>query len=202
MRGRKSIKLILVIAAILALAFVVIQWNCPKQGLAVLPHRRQFLQLKNRTAIPARQDFDESVTLQAMLEPGDDSARWSQSRAAVVEGYVLEVRKGGIESANCFSVTGRDIHIHIGARPGAPPREMVVVELTPRIKEWAERQDLDWSEAALARELVGRLCRFEGWLMFDIEHADEAENTAPGRAGNWRATGWEIHPVTDIKVLR
>ncbi len=202
MRRRKFINLVLLLVITLTLALAVIQWNCPEQGMAISARRQEFLSLKNRAGMPAREDFDESVTLAAMLEPGDDRARWSQSRAAVIEGYVLEVRKGGIESANCFSVTSRDIHIHIGARPDAPPREMVVVEVTPRVREWAGRQNLDWSEAALARELVGRWCRFEGWLLFDIEHADESENTRPGGAGNWRATGWEIHPVTDINVIR
>jgi hypothetical protein len=48
---------------------------------------------------------------------------------------------------------------------------------------------------------VGHRVRFKGWLLFDREHADEAENTKPGRAANWRATAWEIHPVTTIEVL-
>lgn len=202
MRRLNSIRLILLIVITLTLGFAVIQWNCPKQGMAVSTGGRRLALLKNRDNIPAAQDFDAGVTLAAMLQPGDDRNRWSESRAAAVEGYVLEVRKGGIESANCFSVVSRDIHIHIGARPDAPPQEMVVVEVTPRIREWAERHNLDWSESALARELVGRWCRFEGWLLFDIEHADESENTAPGREENWRKTGWEIHPVTSIKVIR
>jgi hypothetical protein len=36
---------------------------------------------------------------------------------------------------------------------------------------------------------------------FDFEHVDEAENTNPGGAHNVRATCWETHPVTSIKVL-
>jgi hypothetical protein len=43
--------------------------------------------------------------------------------------------------------------------------------------------------------------RFEGWLMFDEEHRDESEHSNPGQAGNWRATAWEIHPVTMFKVV-
>jgi len=49
--------------------------------------------------------------------------------------------------------------------------------------------------------LVGQRVRFEGWLMFDIEHDEESENTSPGRPVNWRATAWELHPVTAIHVL-
>ena len=27
------------------------------------------------------------------------------------------------------------------------------------------------------------------------------ENTTPGRVGNWRATAWELHPVTGVEVV-
>jgi len=83
----------------------------------------------------------------------------------------------------------------------APPRQRVILEVTPPIRAWARKQGFDWSTDALARDLVGRRCRFEGWLLFDAGHADEAENTNPRRRGNWRATAWEIHPVTAIVVL-
>ena len=36
--------------------------------------------------------------------------------------------------------------------------------------------------------------------MFDTMHLNQAENTNPGGDKNWRATCWEIHPVTAIKV--
>jgi hypothetical protein len=38
-------------------------------------------------------------------------------------------------------------------------------------------------------------------MLFDTEHVGESENTAPGSPGNWRATAWEIHPVTGITLL-
>ncbi len=178
------------------------QANCPATGLALSPAVRESVRLKNRTALPAASDFDGRVSLPALLHPGEDRARWSVERAAVVEGYVVEVGAGGVEAANCYSPGTRDTHIYVAVRPDAPPRERVVLEVTPRLEAWAGRRGRDWSEAALRRDLVGRWCSFEGWLFFDREHADESENTAPGRAGNWRATGWEIHPVTGIRVLR
>ena len=202
MRRRKLIRLFLIIAVTLAAALALVPWDCPKRGMAISSDYRQFVLLKNRSDFPKEQDFDGSVTLPAMLQPGDDRNRWSESRSAAIEGYVLEVVNGGIESANCFSLANRDIHIHIGAREDAPPRERVVVEVTPRIREWAARRNIDWSRPTLERELTGRWCRFEGWLLFDREHDDESENTAPGRGDNWRATAWEVHPVTDIKVIR
>jgi hypothetical protein len=37
--------------------------------------------------------------------------------------------------------------------------------------------------------------------LFEAEHKGESENTAPGRPRNWRATAWEVHPVTAVEVL-
>jgi hypothetical protein len=140
--------------------------------------------------------------LAELLQRGEDRERWSTSRAAAIEGYVVEVREGGVESTNCFSFIRRDTHIEVALRPDAPPRERVILEVTPPLRDWAKNQGMDWSHDALARELKGRRCRFEGWLLFDVNHAGESENTEPGGAANWRATAWEIHPVTNIKVLK
>ncbi len=76
-----------------------------------------------------------------------------------------------------------------------------MLETTPRMESWARHQGWDWSEETPKRELLGRWVRFEGWLFFDLHHADESENAAPGTPFNWRATAWEIHPVTKIEVL-
>jgi len=50
--------------------------------------------------------------------------------------------------------------------------------------------------------LVGHWCEFEGWLYFDVGHAEESEHNAPHDPGNWRATAWELHPVTKITIVR
>jgi hypothetical protein len=39
-------------------------------------------------------------------------------------------------------------------------------------------------------------------MLFDVEHQNASENTAPGRERNWRATAWEIHPITSIEVVQ
>jgi hypothetical protein len=176
---------------------------CPAAGLALSPSGRGFARLKNRVPpAPGPLDFDENVSLEALLRPGEDGGRWSESRAGRVEGYVIEVVEGGIEAANCYAYDERDVHIHVAPRVEAPRSEWVVVEVTPRARRWALEWGWDWTADSLRRELVGRRCRFEGWLLFDREHADESENTAPGSRGNWRATAWELHPATSIEVLR
>jgi hypothetical protein len=175
---------------------------CPAEGLALSPGGREFARLKNREPrAPGPQEFDEGVSLGSLLRPGDNSGRWPESRAGRVEGYVVEVVEGGVEAANCYSFDERDVHIHVAPRADAPRAEWVVVEVTPRARRRASEWGGDWRAEALRRELVGRRCRFEGWLLFDREHADESEQTAPGARGNWRGTAWELHPVTRIEVL-
>ena len=40
-----------------------------------------------------------------------------------------------------------------------------------------------------------------GWQLFDEEHRSQAMNTAPGNPSDWRATVWELHPVTAFVIL-
>jgi len=75
------------------------------------------------------------------------------------------------------------------------------VEVTPNLRDWAAAQGIDWSEQALQTQLVGHWCEFEGWLYFDIAHDEDSENVVPGNRENWRATAWEIHPVTQIRII-
>jgi len=199
--NRSAIKWIAASVLILAALLLLVQFISPPEGNALTANARALNRLKNRTELPRAEEFDNRVTLEELLRPGDDRERWSVSRAAVVEGYVVRVWQGGVESSNSFSLFRRDTHIEVALRPDSPPRERVILEVTPPLRDWAKRQGLDWSHAALARELKGRRCRFEGWLLFDLNHADESENTRPGREANWRATAWEIHPVTSINIL-
>ena len=203
--GRKRVAgltLLVLVSLAAAVLFALPRGVCPPPGAAVSPSGREFMRLKNRDASPGPGDFDAGVTLEALLRRGEDRARWSESRAGRVEGYVVEVVEGGVEAANCYSYRERDTHVHVAPRAGAPRAEWLVVEVTPRARERARARGQDWSAEALRRELVGRRCRFEGWLLFDREHADESENTAPGARGNWRATAWELHPVTAVEVLK
>lgn len=186
---------------VLAALYVAVQFVSPAEGIALSADARAFNRLKNRAELPRAADFDARVTLEELLRPGEDRARWSASRAAAVEGYVVAIYAGGVESANSFSLFRRDTHIEVGLRTDSPPRERVILEVTPRMRDWAKARGMDWSDAALARELKGRRCRFEGWLLFDLNHEDESENVRPGAAANWRATAWELHPLTAIEVL-
>ena len=190
-----TIVLVIVLWLILAL-------NCPSAGIALTTRARDLHRLKNRTSIPQAADFDSRVTLDALLQPGDDTNRWSNTRAARIQGEVIDVAYARPEATNCFNPCRPDIHIVVATRKGATKQEHVVVEVTPNLYDWAGRQGIDWSEEALQKQLVGHWCEFEGWLYFDVGHAEESENISPGKPDNWRATAWEIHPVTRIAVIR
>jgi hypothetical protein len=182
--------------------WVLLERNCPSAGIALTSRARHLHRLKNRTSLPQASDFDSRVTLDLLFQRGDDSNRWSTDRAARLQGYVIDVEYARPEATNCFSPCRRDIHIVISNRKDAPKTEQVVVEVTPKLGDWDAAQGIDWSEQTLQRQLVGHWVEFEGWLYFDVGHAEEAENTSPSKSDNWRATAWEIHPITRITILR
>lgn len=203
MRGRtRTLLLVGVVVVVLLAIWIVLALNCPSAGIALTGRQRELHRLKNRTALPQPADFDPRVTLDALLQRGDDTNRWSTDRAARVQGLVIDVAYAGSEAANCFHPCRRDIHILITTRPGAPKNEHVVAEVTPKLGDWAAARGIDWSEQTLQAQLVGHWCEFEGWLYFDAGHAEESENIAPGNPENWRATAWEVHPITKITVIR
>ena len=189
-----------VVVAVLLAAWLVLAQDCPSAGIALTSGQRKAHRLKNRTAFPQAADFDARFTLDAVLQPGNDRDRWSENRAGRVQGQVIDVAYAGFEAANCFG--DRDIHILIARRNGAQKKEHVVLEVTPKFREWAAAQGIDWSEATLQKQLVGHWVEFEGWLYFDLGHDEESENIAPGNPENWRATAWEVHPITKITVIR
>ena len=202
MPRRRVFLIVVVLVAALISLWLILALNCPSAGIALTTRARDLHRLKNRTTHPQSTDFDSRVTLDALLQPGDDRDRWSNTRAARVQGEVIDVAYARPEATNCFNPCRRDIHILITTRKGATKSEHVVVEVTPNLYDWAAGQGIDWSEKTLQAQLVGHWCEFEGWLYFDVGHAEESENVYPGKPDNWRATAWEIHPVTKITVIR
>jgi hypothetical protein len=177
--------------------------GCPLEGSAVQEYRKESNRKKNRITEPTPTDVDSAVTIAAVLQDGDDADRWSDARAASIVVYVVDVKKGGEETVNCGdrAIAHRDTHIDVVEDSGGQRKVVrMIVEVTPRWRAFRREQGEDWSTPALKQRLQGRWVRFTGWLFWDFEHADEAEHTKPGREGNWRATAWELHPVTEIKV--
>jgi hypothetical protein len=181
---------------------------CPVQGKAESPKVQDLNKHKNRDQAPAPGNIDGSVTLHAMLAPapdGDDD-RFSQEKAATIQGFVVSVKTSQTpESCNCYAdkPVDEDTHIEVALSKHAPGKQCVIVEVTPRLRKLmanANPHD-DWSTNGLRGKLTGKWVQFTGWLTWDFMHADKSENSQPGHAGNFRATAWEIHPVTAIRVL-
>jgi hypothetical protein len=165
--------------------------------------------LKNRAAMPGPQDIDTDVSLAAMLAPGQDDHRFDAGKAATVTGFVVRVLPGGSgESCNCGArdPVDMDTHIELALSASARPNQRAIVEVTPRIRKQKKDQTppVDWSTETLsspARGIKGKWVTVTGWLLFDFMHVDKAENNNPGNPANFRATCWEVHPVTRIEVL-
>jgi hypothetical protein len=196
-RKRMLVFIAIVVGALLIL-WLVLARNCPTAGIALTTNARNLHRLKNRTSTPQESDFDSTVNLNDLLQAGDDRARWSPDRAARIQGEVIDVAYARPEATNCFSLCRRDIHVLIATRKGAARTEQMILEVTPTFQQSMTR----WSLDDLHPMLVGHWCEFEGWLYFDAGHVDQAENTAPHNPTNWRATAWELHPVTKITVIK
>ncbi len=184
-------------------------WNgCAETGLVKGTPQEQKKKkaenkLKNRNTAPAT--INPAITLAAMLAPGDDSGRWNTTDGAKIEGYVVKAVHGGKETCNCDSPDSKDwdIHVELAGDPAdaAPNREnkRVIAEVTPR---WRARLGQYGTLSALQALAAGlKKVRVTGCMFFDADHAAESENTkAPGKTV-WRATAWEIHPITGFEVI-
>lgn len=177
----------------------------PETGDAIQPSIQALNRLKNRSTAPTPFDIDKAATLRAMTAPGDDINRWNPNRGATVVGYVASVKPGGVETVNCHarSLHGRDTHIDLTVSPrdAADETRHVIVEVTPHWRTAMAAKGVNWETDALEQTISGRCVAVTGWMLFDAEHRNESANTAkPGREV-WRATAWEVHPITGIRVL-
>jgi hypothetical protein len=177
--------------------------GCPLEGSARSRNVQRLNELKNRTAIVQENDIDRSITLAKMMEPGEDRDRWETDRAAEVIAYVVDVKVGGVETCNCKAEdpADRDTHIELVLNPmNYSNSQKVIAEVTPRMRNIMAAKGIDWSTRGLRDKYLGRWVKMQGWMLFDFEHSHEAENTNPGNPRNWRATSWEIHPITSMEV--
>jgi len=177
--------------------------GCPLDGVATGVHRQESNREKNRTTHPQAADIDSGATLPAIMQPGYDAERWSEARGASIVGYVVEVKRGSRETVNC-EATARafmDTHIALVAdSTDVSEAARMIVEVTPRWREFLAERGEDWSTETLHQTLLGHWVRVTGWLFWDYEHANASEHAARRGGYVWRATAWEIHPVTAIRI--
>ena len=177
--------------------------GCPLEGVATGLHRQESNREKNRTTHPQVADIDSSATLPAIMQPGYDADRWSEARGASIVGYVVEVKRGSRETVNCEATDAAFMDTHIALVADSTDiseAARMIVEVTPRWRAFMAERGEDWSTETLHQTLLGHWVRLTGWLFWDYEHANASEHI--GRRGGyaWRATAWEIHPVTAITI--
>ncbi|SRR6266568_3792821 len=177
--------------------------GCPLQGVATGVHRQESNREKNRTIYPRAADIDSSTTISAIMEPDYDADRWSETRGASIVGYVVEVKRGSRETVNCEATDPAFMDTHVALVADSADfseAARMIVEVTPRWRAFMAERGQDWSTETLHQTLLHHWVRVTGWLFWDYEHANASEHTARLGGYSWRATAWEIHPVTGIKT--
>jgi len=182
--------------------------GCPPEGTASTPKTIKQNRLKNRITKPHASDIDPDVTFDALRAPSqDDHGRWSTAVAGTIEGFCRLAKGTGAETCNCGKTAKAltDTHFEIVSGPN-DQGQPVIAEITPVWRQiHAHFGQEDWSSSALHAKYEGHKVRITGWLFFDESHVHEADNTDPGDTtgkANWRATCWEIHPITRIEVVQ
>jgi hypothetical protein len=149
--------------------------------------------MKNRDDVGT---IDHSITIQDLISsPNEDDL--DQNTAVEITGFVADVIDGTPrETCNCARSDIADIHIDVVAKKADRNNndKYVIVEISPRFKAKLG------SMKAVRKKMVGKWVKFTGWLTYDYKHRSNARNVK--KTGNiWRATAWEVHPVTAFKIV-
>lgn len=176
--------------------------NCKACGNAQSLKGKKLNVLKNRD--DAATDV-QTLTIPEIRKKSNNN-KFDPNTQVEVTGYVASVEKGGFkEGCNCGRGDLRDLHINVVATPSEKNknRRFVIVEISPRWQGELGFDDSNYDDmlAAAKDKFKGKWVRFRGWLLYDEFHVTESESTNPGGATNWRATPWEVHPVTSFEVL-
>ncbi|HKD16433.1 MAG TPA: hypothetical protein VKG23_01100 [Thermoanaerobaculia bacterium] len=176
---------------------------CPPQGSATKAKAKKLNELRARVDEPSDDDYDDTVDMSDLIDPGDDSQRWSNNSAAEITAFVVDVRDGGMASSNCFSPDPADHDTVLELSSGADVSDAshrVLAVITPRWRRIMAKNQIDWSTRAIRALYWQKYVSIRGWLLFDADAASRAVNTASlAGASITRATAWEIHPVTGIE---
>jgi hypothetical protein len=150
--------------------------------------------MKNRDDITV--PIDHSITIQDLIK-SPEQTDLDENTAVEIKGFVADVIAGtDKETCNCARDDIADIHIDVVANPKDRNNndKYVIVEISPRFQE--KLGDLK----SVKKKITGKWVKFTGWLTYDYKHRSNARNVK--KTGNiWRATAWEVHPVTAFKVV-
>jgi len=147
------------------------------------------------------------------LDLKDQLTAMGEGQPHAVIGHLYYAKQEGAESSNCELTAPEDTDFHIGigfdpsvaaslvkngARVTGLDKNAVIVEMTPQYRAVFAPE---WTLAALQRTL-GKQVKVVGQLMADNEHNVPNDNCGLPDAGAscWRASIWELHPVTSFQV--
>jgi|SRR5215216_6010342 len=150
--------------------------------------------MKNRDEITG--SIDHSITIEDLIN-SPDQTDLDENTAVEITGFVADVIAGTPrETCNCARSDIADIHIDVVAKKNDRNNndKYVIVEISPRF------QDKLGDLKSVKKKLTGKWVKFTGWLTYDYKHRSNSRNVK--KTGNiWRATAWEVHPVTAFRVV-
>ncbi len=188
-------KLIFTTIILLLLVFSISDnTECPQKGGSSNIEQQELDLLKNRTIKSKK--INKTITLNKILEVGDDTERFKTTDYVEITGYVYDVKWGGPETCNCRSSdkSKTDIHIElVNDLKTASNKSAVVVEIT--------RYSIGDYTYEKIKSMKGKKVKVRGWMFFDEHHTQNAVNTNPDGTFLWRATCWEVHPCQVIKEI-
>jgi hypothetical protein len=165
-------------------------------------------------------DAPETLSTTNHANFSQDLLKMKEGQYFTVIGYLyyLIINTKG-EASNCAlkNEAASDYHLGIGfdaqlagtapKAPDKPPHELeansIVVEMTPHYRA---KYHPKWTSTAL-KKLRGRQVKVVGQLIVDNDHMKTSDicSTPPKSADDpncWRASPWELHPVTEFYVCR
>lgn len=171
--------------------------QCPVQGSSKSIKFQTADRLKNRSMPGVK--IDNTVTLEKILAPGNDTMRFNQNQYVSIIGYVVLVKPGGLEYCECHSKDPKDfdIHIELALSPGDGNKKAMIVE----INRYTKATNPLYTVTNI-RKLIGKKVTVTGWLFSDSEHKQNAVNTNPKNDRDWRGTIWEVHPCLTINKVK
>jgi len=149
---------------------------------------------KNRGKKPTK--IDHAITLQSLITAKEETDL-DFNKAVQITAFVANVKEGEPgETCNCGRDDLHDVHIEVVAKESDKDnkRKYVIFEISPRFE--AELGDTE----EVKGKIEGKWVKFTGYLTYDYWHRGNSSNRK--KKGNiWRATAWEVHPVTAYEVV-
>jgi hypothetical protein len=150
---------------------------------------------------PTDDEIDDTVTLEELLEPGDDSMRWTAHSGAAIEGFVLDIHPAWPVGPCPAPRPDAETVLELTTDPNIfDPGHRFFVVVTTAVRQKMAAAGKDWRRSMLQARYLRRRVRIRGWLEFAKDQASCAVNTADFGAAAARATAWQIRPVTSIKL--